>query len=152
MKTDTALLRYFKNLKGKWSLLVLGVLGVGLLLLGGLSRESGSTAESVDTEEYRAALTAEVTSLIRQVRGAGDCTVLLTLEAGESRVYAESASGGTLTAGGQAVLVECRPPRVVGVAVVCTGGDDPTVREEISSLLAASLGIGAHRVRVSAKK
>ena len=29
---------------------------------------------------------------------------------------------------------------------------DPAVREEITSLLSASLGIGTHKVKVSAKK
>ncbi len=138
-------------MKGKWSLLVLLVLGLGLLLLGGLGggEEEG---ETLDAEAYRRTLTEEVTALLSGVRGVGEVSVLLTLEAGESRVYAEGATGGTLTAGGEGILVESRPPRVLGVAVVCTGGGDPAVREEITSLLSASLGIGTHKVKVSAKK
>lgn len=151
MKNDGALVRYFKNMKGKWSLLLLGIAGLLLLLFGGLG-EGESAAASVDAEDYRTVLTAEVVSLVSEVRGAGQVTVLLTLESGESRVYAENSTGGTVTVGGDGLLVESRPPRVVGVAVVCTGGDDPTVRAEIAELLSASLGVGAHRIKISAKK
>ncbi len=139
-------------MKGKWSLLLLLVLGLGLLLIGGLGGRSEETDSAADTEAYRAQLTGEVEALLSEVRGVGDVRVLLTLEAGESRVYAEGATGGTLTAGGEAILVESRPPRVLGVAVVCTGGGDPAVREEITSLLSSSLGVGTHKVKVSAKK
>ncbi|MBQ2719883.1 MAG: hypothetical protein IJF73_07445 [Clostridia bacterium] len=139
-------------MKGKQTALVLFFLGVLLLVFGSFSPEETAGASAEDTEAYRAALTAEVTALCREVRGAGECTVLLTLEAGESRVYAEGASGGVLTAGGEGVLIECRPPRVLGVAVVCEGGGDPAVREELASLLSASLGVGAHKVRITAKK
>ncbi len=139
-------------MKGKWSLLLLLLLGLALLLVGGLSGGSRETDAAADTEDYRARLTAEVEALLSEVRGVGDVRVLLTLEAGESRVYAEGATGGTLTAGGEGILVESRPPRVLGVAVVCTGGGDPAVREEITSLLASSLGIGTHKVKVSPKK
>ena len=149
MKTDTAFFRYLKNMKGKGTVLVLGVLGIALLLLGGLFPTATAESTDEDTEAYRAALTAEVTALCRRVSGAGDCTVRLTLESGESRLYAEGASGGVLTSGGEGVLIERRPPRVLGVAVVCRGGGDAAVREEITSLLSAALGIGAHKVRVS---
>ena len=145
------LLRYFKNMKGKWSLLLLSI-GLSLLLFGSLGGKEEAAGEAAETEAYRARLTAEVTALLSEVRGVGEVSVLLTLEAGESRVYAESASGGTLTAGGEGILVESRPPRVLGVAVVCAGGNDPAVREEITALLSASLGLGTHKVKISAKK
>ena len=152
MKNDGTLVRYLKNMKGKWTLLLLGVAGVILLLFGSLGGNATKAGESIGAEDYRAALTAEVTLLVSEVRGAGEVTVLLTLESGESRIYAENSTGGTVTVGGDGLLVESRPPRVVGVAVVCTGGDDPAVRTEISDLLAASLGVGAHRIKISAKK
>ena len=152
MKTDKALFQYIKNMKGKWSLLCLLLLGLGLLLVGGLGGTGEDGADTTDAEAYRARLTDEIEAALREVRGVGDVTVLLTLEAGESRVYAEGASGGVLTSGGEGILIERRPPRVLGVAVVCTGGGDPAVREEITSLLAASLGVGTHKVKVTAKK
>ena len=39
--------------------------------------------------------------------------------------------------------------RVVGAAVVCAGGDDPTVCARVTRLLSAALGIGANRIYVT---
>lgn len=149
MKGDSILLKAFKNMKGKWTLALLGVLGLALLILGGGTEQE--EAASLGTEDYRAALTAEVSALCAEVRGVGEVSVLLTLEAGESHIYAEG-ERGYITAGGEGLLIESRPPRIAGVAVVCDGGSDPAVREALSEMLSAALGIGVHRVKVMAKK
>lgn len=151
MKNDGILLKYFKNMKGKWTLLFLGILGLFLLLFGGGLFPTGG-AEGTESEDYRVTLCAEVSALCREVRGVGEVTVLLTLESGESYSYAENSSGGYILTGGSGLLLESRPPRVAGVAVVCDGGGDPAVREELSTLLSAALGIGTHKVKVTAKK
>ena len=150
MKSDSLLLKAFKNMKGKWTLALLGVLGLALLLLGGgpAAREAET---ATDAEAYRLSLTAEVQALCAEIRGVGECTVLLTLESGEESVYAENA-GGYVTSGGTGLLLKRRPPRVAGVAVVCDGGGDPAVRESLTEVVATALGIGTHRVRVTAKK
>ena len=150
MKGDSILLKAFKNMKGKWTLALLGVLGLALLILGGGDKTEEGAAR-IGSEEYRAALTGEVRALCGEVEGVGEVSVLLTLEAGESHVYAES-ERGYITAGGEGLLIESRPPRVAGVAVVCDGGADPAVREALTEMLSAALGIGVHRVKVLAKK
>lgn len=137
-------------MKGKWTLALLGVLGLALLILGG-GTEKEKEASALGTEDYRAALTGEVRALCGEVQGVGEVSVLLTLEAGESHVYAEG-DRGYITAGGEGLLIESRPPRVAGVAVVCDGGGDPAVREALTEMLSAALGIGVHRVKVLAKK
>lgn len=148
MKNDGAILKYLKNMKGKWTLLILGIAGLALLCLGGLpAREQ---AVSTGSEEYRATLTAEVTALCREVRGVGEVSVLLTLTEGESYTYA--GQSGYISSGSSGLLLSSRPPQVAGVAVVCDGGASPAVREELKALLSSALGIGAHKVTVTAKK
>jgi stage III sporulation protein AG len=137
-------------MKGKWTLLLLGIAGVALLLFGGTAGAGGGTS-ATDSEDYRLTLTAEVRALCREVSGVGEVSVLLTLEEGERYEYARSNSG-YVTAGGSGLLLSTCPPRVAGVAVVCTGGGDPAVQEQLRELLSAALGIGAHKVKVSAKK
>ena len=151
MRLDGLLVKAWKNMKGRWTLVLLGVLGLALLLLGGGGEAEETVTPVADAESYREVLTAEVCALLSEVRGVGEVSVLLTLEAGESHVYAEG-DGGYITAGGEGLLLESRPPRVAGVAVVCDGGGDPAVREAVAQMLAAALGIGAHRVKVTAKK
>ena len=147
MKMTETLLKSLQNMKGKWTLLLLLLGGLFLLLLGGQGAED---APSFDSEAYRAALTAEVTALCREVRGVGEVSVLLTLTEGESYTYA--GQSGYISAGGSGLLLSSRPPQVAGVAVVCEGGGSAAVREELKALLSSALGIGAHRVTVTAKK
>jgi len=40
-------------------------------------------------------------------------------------------------------------PEIRGIAVVCTGGDNPQVRREISVLLSALFDIGSNRISIA---
>ncbi len=139
-------------LKGKWSFVLLGILGVLLLLFGNMTTKEEEVASLPSADEYRAVLTEEVTALCREVKGVGEVRVLLTLESYEGYAYAEGPSGGVLLSGGKPVLLESYPPRVEGVAVVCRGGGNQAVKEELSALLSASLGIGSHQIKITEKK
>lgn len=152
MKPEATIMKAFRNMKGKWTLALLAGAGLLLLLIGGLGTTgTKATTTAADSEAYRAALTEEVRLLCSEIRGVGEVTVLLTLESGESAVYAED-DGGYVSVGGEGLLLEHRPPRVAGVAVVCDGGSEPGVCETVREVLSAALGIGAHRVKVTAKK
>ncbi len=137
----------------RW-LLLLGALGILLLLLAPRFGETEKVEPSLaEAEEYRKTLTLEIEALCETVRGAGDCTVLLTLAGGEYAVYEknESASGSTVAAvGGEALCVGYEMPHVAGVAVVAEGGDSDEVRLALSSLLSSALGISSARISIAA--
>ena len=46
-------------------------------------------------------------------------------------------------------VVEEKPPRVGGVAIVCEGGDNPAVQKKVIDLVCALYGIPSSRVSVS---
>ena len=148
MKNDRAIFKYLKNMKGRWTLLILGVAGLLLLVAGGFPEKSATV--NTGSEEYRATLTAEVCALCREVRGVGNVSVLLTLTEGESYTYA--GQSGYISSGGSGLLLSSRPPQVAGVAIVCDGGGNAAVKEELKALLSSALGIGAHKITVTAKK
>ncbi|MBR4959927.1 MAG: hypothetical protein IKY52_03420 [Clostridia bacterium] len=92
------------------------------------------------------------------VAGIREAEVLLTLENNREYVYAQdsTSAGDTLEyvilsgkEKEETVLLTEICPRVRGVAVVCTGGDTPAVRQTIVSLLSASLGISSNRIHVA---
>ncbi len=147
------ILSAFAFLRGKWSLLLLGVLGLALLLFGGTAGtgEKNTAPEEDAGEAYRVAMEEELTALCRQVRGAGEVSVFLTLESGVRYVYAEGKNGVSFS-GGQGLLLRTDPPKIGGVSVVCSGGDDPAVRETLTAMLSATLGIGSNRIFIAAKK
>ena len=49
----------------------------------------------------------------------------------------------------EAVMLREIYPRVRGIAVVCTGGDLPRIRETVTDLLSAAIGIPASKIQVA---
>ena len=162
----------WRELKEKWKsdkklrilLLVFGV-GLALLVLTGGGEKKG-TAPSEDLYEVRwaveAALEKRVASLLSSVEGVGRVKVLVTVERLQSFSYAQdvSSSGASDRTENDYVIVEVNgektglalsvaSPVVRGVAVSCEGGGSARVRQEVSSLVCAALGVNASRVYVS---
>ena len=152
----------------KWLLpIAAAILGLVLLLLGS---RSGDKAASVSTEspfpeaELSAATFAEETearivSLCSQVAGAGTVRVAVSLDGGYRAVYASDVQGSddsyrsqtVLTGSGNAeegILLGYESPRIVGIGIVCTGGDDPAVRERITMLVSAAFHVSTNKIYV----
>ena len=156
MKGDLSVLKYIKNLKGKWAVLALAVVGVMLLLLGS-GAPSGQSRETRDgytdtSEKFKSEVILQIKEICTRVSGDENPTVTLTLERGEEYVYARRSDGSYVTSSGDAVLLCARAPLVRGVAVVCRNGDDPELKGAITSLVCALLGIGSNKVFVSSAK
>jgi len=87
------------------------------------------------------------------VDGITEATVFLTLDCSTEYVYSEDSASDFLILSGsdgeQAVMLYEISPRVRGVAVVCTGGDLPRIRETVTELLAAALDLPANRIKVA---
>lgn len=116
-------------------ILLLGVLL--LLLASGSGDKEQKAAEAEDAlAAYGEGLEQRLSSLCERVVGVGDTVVMVTFECGAQVQYRGSTEVGTL------------PPRVRGVTVLCEGGQNAAVREALSEMLCALLGIGASRVSV----
>ncbi len=129
---------WIKKIGAKPVILTLGLLGLVLLLAGSFGDGCTKRSEGeAPAEEYRQVLAREAEALCRQVKGAGEVHIMLTLESGEANTY----SGSHVTS--------TTPPRVLGVAVVADGASSDTVRAELTSLLCALFRVGANRVHIS---
>lgn len=117
-----------------------------------------SAAEIQDTD-YAAQLEQQMAELLGTVEGAGTVRVMVTVSHREKTVYAadtesradgSAASTPVLVSGNTAGLVETvYAPEVLGVAVVCTGGDDPAVQASITALVQALTDVGTHHITVA---
>ncbi|MBE6662381.1 MAG: hypothetical protein E7606_03755 [Ruminococcaceae bacterium] len=144
---------------GKKKYLLLGLLfalGLSLLLFSGTSagKETASDSEDLpDAEAYRLALTKEVEALCRQVKGVGRATVLVSLSGGYEYVYARDGDGDCVSVGSgsgkQAVVESILPPRIAGIGIVCEGGGNAAVREALTALLSAALGVGTNKIYIT---
>ena len=156
MQRDGSILKYIKNLKGNWAVLALAIVGVMLLVLGSGTGSEQKVNVSTDyfdaREKFKAESEEKISRLCTRISGDASPAVTVTLECGEEYVYAKRSDGSYITSQGGAVLLCAKSPRVCGVAVVCRNGDDAEVKNDITSLVCALLGIGSNRVFVSGEK
>lgn len=156
--------------RDKKLLLLIGgaILGVALLLFGGLGSaekkeaiDEEQVAGKLDPEEYAEQVEDRVRVLCSQVKGAGTVRAVVTLKGGYRAVYAtDSQSTGSgfknstvLIGSGSsegAVLICYENPEIAGIGIVCTGGDDPAVRDRITALVAAAFDVGTNKIFVAA--
>ena len=157
-----------------WIVIIGAVIGVGLLVLGSLDLPFGNqkTAEKTDVgggqselEAYREQVSKEIEGLCRRVAGVGEVHVIVTLSGGYEYVYArdeQNKSTGqgytqqqtyVIVGSGSSqspLLIMKRQPEIAGVGIVCTGGGDPHLQNELTALVSAALGVGANKIHVSA--
>ncbi|MBR6290959.1 MAG: hypothetical protein IKR53_05895 [Clostridia bacterium] len=164
MKKPTELFR------GRRGIVLVAAFALGIFLLTfdklpfHAEKESGDSEPYYRVSFYTENLEKRIKELCRSCDGVGDVHVLLTLDSGSEYVYAsdveqrQEGSGASVTReyllvstsdGDEPVKVTEIYPKIRGVAVVCSGGDRADVREKITSLLSAALGIPTNRIRVS---
>lgn len=146
---------------------IIGIVGMLLVLLSELPLFSSDAPK--ETEEsasyYNSSIEADTEKLISKIKGVGKVSVMLTYESSQETVWAKDSDGRKQQDGKEDfnekhIIVDARDgetglavkvvyPRVRGVAVVCTGGDDPTVKSEIKALLSALFDIGSNRISIA---
>lgn len=137
------------------------------------SQATPSQTQDSFEEEYRLSLQTQVEELLGQMAGVGQVKVYLTLSTTQQTQYQSDSSRQTDQTTGsqqssyqdsteqQVVLVEddagnskalvssVKLPAVQGVAVICDGGDSPTVQKNISDTVSALLNIGASQISIT---
>ena len=127
--------KIFKDKKKLSAVIILLAVGIMLVAVSGASEESGGKQE-ISLAEYKAELEEELENMCSSIKGVGKCRVMLTFERGEENTYKGSS------------LVESKPPRVLGVSVVCRGADSPETRRALVDMLSALFDIGTNRISV----
>ena len=139
--------------------------GVFLLIYGGgvFEKEEKSTealmSSAYDEATYEASLVEKVERVCKKVRGAGDVSVAVTLDGSYRAIYAQNLAEGSnskreyfLIGSGsseKALLLGYSPPEILGVAIVCEGGESSIVRAEIISLVSALLDLPTNKIYVA---
>lgn len=163
---------WISRLKSQPILWILPILLLGLILLLIPESPQKTAVSSVDlrqeTEQYRIELTSELQELLCNIKGVGKVEILLTFENSVEYEYLKEESENTDTTsddrsrdysesylmvgdknGESGVLAVKRIlPQVSGAAVICTGGADPLVRQQVIELLRAVLGVSAASISV----
>lgn len=150
-------------------IVAVGLIGIVLifasdLLAGNEKKAKNDNEGSISYEEYTEELENKLVQLISSIDGVGECQVMVTLENTTESVYAtdveiknddssvnqkdkyviyDSENGET------PVLIKEYLPKVQGVTVVCTGGDNTAVKEKIIESVTSLFNIPTNRVSIS---
>lgn len=139
------------------------VIAAGLVLLLWPERGTAETVEPVTEGEENfsvEALENKLETVLGQIDGAGEVSVMLTVKSGMERVLArdstvseteETMETVVISTGSgkqEVVLLTQRYPTFQGALVVCEGGDDPQVRLLVTQAVAALTGLGSARISV----
>ncbi len=149
---------------GRYRLVWLVILAGLILLLLPTGEKEGEARE--ETEQTQSAFDLAATEALSKIHGAGEVTVVLTVANGPRQILAENVdrdgSQGeektetvVLSRGSgsqETVTVQEIYPRYQGALLVCAGGDDPTVRLQLTEAMSALTGLGADKISISQGK
>lgn len=170
--------KMFQGKRSGQIIFVLGIAGVLLIFLSNyLPKAEKKSADTEDKmSAYTTQLEAKLKDTIDRIQGVGKSCVLVTLDSGSEYIYAKeaknttdrsenTASNGKSIAekgsgeeqyiivktddGEQPLLITEIAPKVKGVVVVCTGGDDPQVAQRVKAAVTTALDITETRVCVT---
>ena len=153
---------------GRYKYMLLVILaGIILLLLptAGEENKMQETTSAQPEEDFSVeALEEKLADTLSEIDGAGQVRVMLTVESGMKRVFAQDGSleqDGTaiqretqtvvVSAGSgtqETVLVQQVYPTFQGALVVADGGGDPAVRLKLTEAVAALTGLGADKISI----
>ncbi|MBP3368263.1 MAG: hypothetical protein J6L71_02405 [Clostridia bacterium] len=128
--------------------------GVVLLLISGIfGGEEKKSEEYTDVGFYTEYLEGRIRELCESIDGVEEAVVFLTLDCSSEYVYRDDgASDFLILSGGdgeEAVKLCEIYPRVRGIAVVCTGGELARIKETVTELLSAALGLPTNKIKVA---
>lgn len=167
----------FSGENGK-KILIFGAAAVMLLLLLSTVSCGSKTAShektdikeiAEDTAKIEQTLEQRLERLLEKIDGVGTVSVMVTLDRTSQQLYEkdektetklQNNSGGTedtaretevVLAGSakEPLLTGVVQPKVRGAAVVCSGADDPIIREKVTYTVAKALNIGISKVYVT---
>ena len=141
--------------KYRYAALVL-LLGLALLLLpGGKKTQKSAAAPTTVQTDYAAETERRLTQMLQQIAGAGQVSVMLTLETGERVEYqtdVQASSDGAQSSEGssydKAAVAATTYPRFQGALIVCEGADSAAVRLRLLEAVSAVTGLSTDRITV----
>ncbi len=176
MKNKIDFQKIFDLLKKDKKILILvfiGFLGVFLIAISetnidGSVDEEKKYTQNMNSYEYCDYLEKRVEDIVNSIEGAGEVRVMITLAETTEYVYAQNQNGTKKSNkdsensdnksnfviiekdnNDSGLLIKTFEPKIRGVAVVCDGGDNPLVQQQIYSTVSAVLNVSTARISIS---
>lgn len=168
MKKNIGFIEHIKNRKNTLIVLALLILGLLLLVLPSTSKSIGSAVNDEERlSKYAQDLENKIGGLCSKINGVSNVSVTVYFDSGFETVYAyneqskETSSGinsekkyVTIGSGNDESMV-CvleKMPSICGVAVVCKGGGNPLVANQIINLISSAYNVPKNKIYVAEGK
>ena len=159
-----------KQNKKLFLIILLGAVGILFISLSELVPPDSEKIEISENDyfknsrEYEEFLEKRIEDEISKISGAGETSVMLTLDSSEEFSYAQNSTEEifenesarkseiiTVENGSSEtpVIVKTTEAKIRGILVICKGGDDPFVSEKIIESLRALLDVPSNRISVA---
>ena len=142
-----------KKHKNKFIVIGLLLLGVFLILFSTLKTKINKNEEKAfSCEEYTKSLEEKLERFLLSVDGIHNVNVIITLDSSAEKVFENSDSSLSLITGANNTSNKDATleiyPYVRGVAIACTNGDNDYIKNKITRLISAYLGIPSNRIEI----
>lgn len=104
----------------------------------GEKTESGNSFTGEELSRYEQTLEKRLTAILSEIENIGEINVMISLDTSARTEYGKNAD----------MLLETEMPKVRGVIVVCSGGDDVIVQEKVIRAVTGVFAISSTRVSV----
>ena len=156
-----------KSDKKAMFIIFVGLLGMILIMLSGSGSENKLETENNNQQIILSEreLAYDVEKFIENIDGAGKSKVILTFDSFEEKVYAIDKNetfnqNGNSDVENEYVIIDndkgegglqlkILSPKIRGVAVLCKGGDNPVVKEQIITAISALFDISTNKISVA---
>ena len=155
------------SVKGSIVIILFLALGLVLLIIPEKTRQATTLDQTARLNEYELKLEEKIQNLCENIKGVYSVKVSVYFDSGFESVYAydedsKSTSNGlnsekkyvTLGSGNDETMV-ClyeRMPSISGVAIVCKGGGNPLIANEIISLISSAFGVPKNKIYITEGK
>ncbi len=139
---------------------------VGILLIimgncrGDEEKDKEIGIETLDPEAYAREVEEKVEELCNKIDGVSSTYAVVTLEGGYKAIYATDMQAGGTSAkkqtvtlgsgsGEHALLLGYENPKIAGIGIVCSGGDDPICRQNVISVVGSAFDVSTNKIFVT---
>lgn len=145
---------------------MLAIIGVLLLVLGKCTasdlddKNSGDGLTELDPSKYEELVEEKVEALCNKIDGVSSTYAVVTLKGGYRAIYATDSQSGSSNLKNQTVLIGSgssekalligyENPEISGIGIVCSGGNDPVLRQNIISVISSAFNISTNKIFVA---
>lgn len=147
-------------------MIVAALIGILLLLFGDRIPLGKAAVENVDENTdgdelilYQSYLENRVKSLCESVSGVSHVTAVVSLSGGFESIYATQIDGDAEEyvvigsgSSAEALFLSRAAPEIRGIGIVCRGGSNPSIKQELTSLLGATFHVASNRIYITEAK